>query len=217
MRARARVRGKRIVVEEKFLHFRELRLHLRDFLVDALGTACAIAMSLRYLRPQAKRAFCGATAACIQRDVWILTVRAVVFQVIEILFVDFGDERQRVQLLAGQNRTIRVVMNRSVAPVADTADFLPIRPPCDFDHRMIEFLAPGDIDGGGNLEYLFGARGRMTSDERDDAIGIRGLDGFGGPGIHPQRWRRSVYHHEIVILCLVNGLLNGVVMRRGIE
>src|SRR6202035_3847036 len=45
------VGGKSIVIEEEFLHFRELRFHRGDFFVNVLGTANSVLMPLRYLRP----------------------------------------------------------------------------------------------------------------------------------------------------------------------
>ena len=67
-------------------------------------------MSLRHLRPQAEGALRGTSASGVQRDIRILAIGAVVPQIVEVLFVDLGHERQRVQFLAGQNRAIGIML-----------------------------------------------------------------------------------------------------------
>ena len=174
-------------------------------------------MALGDLRPQAKGAARRTSAPGVHRDVGILAVGAVVFQVVEIVFVDFGDERQLVEFLVGELRAVGVVMNRAVLAIRDSAYLAPIPALRHFDHRVVELAPPGDVDRGRDLERLLGLRGGMAADEGNDAIGIGGLDRLGRARVHPQRRSRGVEHHEVVVLGFVDRALEVVTVRRSVE
>ena len=174
-------------------------------------------MALGDLRPQAKGAARRTSAPGVHRDVGILAVGAVVFQVVEIVFVNFGDERQLVEFLIGELRAVGVVMNCAVFAIRDSAYLAPVPALRHFDHRVVELASPGDVNCGRDLERFLGLRCGMTADEGNDAVGIGGLDRFGRARVHPQRRSRSVEHHEVVILRFRDRAFEVVTMRWSVE
>ena len=154
----------------------------------------------RHLRPETERTAGRAPAAGIERNVGILAVGAVVFAEVQVAGVDFGDERQGVQLVVGQRGPLKIVVNPTVAAVADTADVRPILPFGHLFHGVVELLARRDVDGLGNLESLCGLGGRMPPDEGDRALRVPLLDHLRGPRIQFHRRRAGMQHDEIVCL-----------------
>ncbi len=154
-----RIGGEGIVVKEQFLHFRELRLHRGDFFVHVLGTAHAVFMPLGHLRPQAEGAARRASAPGVHRNVGIMAVGTVVAQVVEVLFVDFGYERQLSRSSLVRIGRSGIVLDQSIAAIADAADLVPVHPLGHLDHRVVELFACCDIDGFGQLQRLL-RRGR---------------------------------------------------------
>ena len=154
----------------------------------------------RHLRPQAERTARRAAAAGVERNVRILAIGAVVFAEVQVTGVDASDERQGVQLVVGQRGPFQIVVDPPVPAVADAADVRPVPSFGDLLHGMVELLARRDVDGLGNLEGLFGLRGRVAADERDRTLRVPLLDHLRGAGVQFHRRRAGVQHDEIVFL-----------------
>ncbi len=109
-----------IVVEEYFLHLREVFDGLLHFAGNVFRRASAPRVTRDGLRPHAEGAQRGATARCVERNERMQEERnGVVFDG-QVALVNVGGKRECVQFFGVQLRARRVVHNFAVLAIADT-------------------------------------------------------------------------------------------------
>ena len=130
-----------IVVEENFLHLREIFESLLDFPHDVVDRTRAPGMAGNGLRPHTEGAHRRAAARGVEGNERVQQKRHVVVFDLQVALVDVGGEGQRVELCGVKLRTRRVVNDLAVFAKADAEDFARtacrgrIRPRNDRTHR----------------------------------------------------------------------------------
>ena len=112
-----------VVVEENFLHLREIFDGLIYFARDVFGGAGAPGVAGNGLRPHAEGAKRRAAARGIERNVRIQEKWNVVAFDLQVALVNVGSERKRIQLRGMQLRARRVVNDLAVFAIADAQNF----------------------------------------------------------------------------------------------
>ncbi len=172
-------------------------------------------MSHERLRPEAERALRRAAAGGVERNVGMQQKRHVVILDVEIALVDFGDMRQRVEIL--NLRSVGIVHDFSILQKRNAGNLRQRLALGVIDHGVVEFLAANEINLRTIAQRFLRQHGHMRPNKSNLDLGIRLLDRSRQQNVAGKPGRRSKQHQELVVPRDLDGLLARHVMRRRIE
>ena len=137
----------------------------KSFFAFAISAATSSVERLRQawprerLGPEAERALRRASARRIQRDERMQQERHVVLGDVQIAGVDLGGPGHLVELLGGDLRAIRIVLDHAVRVlVADAEDLVQRLALGKLDDGEVELAAADEVDGRALVQGLVGAK-----------------------------------------------------------
>src|SRR5580658_4218364 len=204
-----------IVVEEKLSHIWPEFFGLGHLTSYVVRGAFAPRVTAQSLRPEAKRALCGATTGGVERNVRVKQEWDVVFRHVQITAIDLGHMGQGIEIL--NLRAVGSMNDRSIVSVRDPQDFFQRLAICELAGRVVELLAHHEIDLRTIFQRPLGQHSDMRSDERNLDLGIRLANLLYQSNITGKAWSAGKQHQELIIAGDVDSLFCGHVMRRGIE
>ncbi len=170
----------RVVVEEEFLHMREVFLRPLHLGSHVIGRALAPRMAAQRLRPQAEGALRRAAARRVERDVRMQQERHVVACHVHVALVDLRRPRHRIQIF--HLRAIRIVLDHTLRILVADAEDLVQRLAVGILHNGEVELAPADeVDHFALVQSAVRVRRYRRPDERNLDGRISVLDGLGQP------------------------------------
>ncbi len=144
----------RVVVEEEFLHFREVLLRPFHLGRNIISRPLAPRMPAQGLRPQAERALRRAAARGVKRDVRMQQERHVVARHVHVALVDLGGPGHRIQVF--DLRAVGVVDDLAVYLVADAENLVQRLALRELDDGVVELAAADEVERGALVQRAVG-------------------------------------------------------------
>ena len=170
---------------------------------------------LKRLRPQAERTLRRAAARGVERNKRVQQKRNVVARYVEIALVNFGDVRQRVQIL--NLRSVGIVHDLSVLQVRHASDLRQRLAVRVVDDRVVKFLAANEINLRAIAQRFFRQHAHVRPHKGNLDLRILLLDRARQKNVARESRRGSEQHQEVIFLGDLNGLVARNVMRRRIQ
>ena len=134
-------------VSDKLSHLRKELFHVGHFVRDILRRANAIFVSADSLRPEAKRALCGAATAGVEAYVRMKQIADEIFFNLQVAPVHIRHPRQRIHIL--NHLALGIVFNLPLLiAIRKAGDRIERSVFGNFLASKIEFFAPNPINRG---------------------------------------------------------------------
>src|ERR1700676_442552 len=206
-----------IVIEENFLHLREVTDGVFNFLDNVVDGTYAPGVAGDGLRPHTESAKGRATARSVEGDERIQEKRNIVIFDLQIALVDVCSERERVELGSLQVRALRIVDVFSVFAVAGAGNLFQRLAVSEFCDRVIELAAHHEIDVHAGVKGFVRPDVTVRANEGNFQGGIGFLDFAKQLHVAVEADGGGIENQEFIVFADVHGLLPVDLVRGGIK